>query len=71
MPVGTISEPYDGRAACNGCGNCASGCPRGSMAKVSVTLWPRALAAGIELHTGARVERVETGRDGRATGASA
>ena len=22
MPVGTISEPYDGRAPCNGCGNC-------------------------------------------------
>ena len=69
MPVGTISEPYDGRAACNGCGNCASGCPRGSMAKMSVTLWPRALAAGVELRTGARVERIETGRDGRATGA--
>lgn len=69
MPVGTISEPYQGRAACNGCGNCASGCPRGSMAKMSVTLWPRALAAGVELRTGARVERIETGRDGRATGA--
>lgn len=69
MPVGTISQPYDGRAACNGCGNCASGCPRGSMAKMSVTLWPRALAAGVQLRTGARVERIETAPDGRATGA--
>ncbi len=69
MPAGIISESYDGRAACNGCGNCASGCPRGSMAKMSITLWPKALAAGAELRPGARVERIETGPDGRATGA--
>jgi choline dehydrogenase-like flavoprotein len=69
MPVGTISEPYDGRLPCNGCGNCGSGCPRGSMAKMSLTLWPRALAAGVALRTGARVEQVETGPDGRASGA--
>jgi choline dehydrogenase-like flavoprotein len=69
MPAGIISENYDGRPACNGCGNCASGCPRGSMAKMSVTLWPKALAAGAELRPGARVERIETGADGRATGA--
>jgi choline dehydrogenase-like flavoprotein len=69
MPSGTISQDYDGRAACNGCGNCVSGCPRGSMAKMSITLWPKALAAGVELRTGARVEQIETGPDGRATGA--
>lgn len=69
MPAGIISENYDGRAACNGCGNCASGCPRGSMAKMSITLWPKALAAGAELRPGARVDRIETGPDGRATGA--
>ncbi len=69
MPAGIISENYDGRPACNGCGNCASGCPRGSMAKMSITLWPKALAAGAELRPGARVERIETGTDGRATGA--
>ena len=69
MPAGIISETYDGRPACNGCGNCASGCPRGSMAKMSLSLWPHALAAGVELRTGARVERIETGPDGRATGA--
>ncbi len=69
MPVGTISEPYQGRAACNGCGNCASGCPRGSMAKLSLTLWPRALAAGVRLRPGARVRSIETDRAGTATGA--
>ncbi len=69
MPAGIISESYDGRAACNGCGNCGSGCPRGSMAKMSITLWPKALAAGAVLRPGTRVERIETGPDGRATGA--
>ncbi len=69
MPAGIISDSYDGRAACNGCGNCASGCPRGSMAKMSVTLWPKAVSAGAVLRPGARVERIETGPDGRATGA--
>ena len=69
MPAAILSEGYDGRPACNGCGNCASGCPRGSMAKMSLTIWPRALAAGTDLRPGARVERIETGPDGRATGA--
>lgn len=69
MPAGIVSENYDGRAACNGCGNCASGCPRGSMAKMSITLWPKALAAGAVLRPGARVERIETDAAGRATAA--
>ena len=70
MPAGIISDSYDGRAGCNGCGNCGSGCPRGSMAKMSITLWPKALAAGAILRPGARVEKIETGPDGRATGAT-
>ena len=69
MPAAVISEPYDGRPACNGCGNCGSGCPRGSMAKMSLTIWPRALAAGTDLRPFARVERIETDAVGRATGA--
>ena len=40
-----ISEDYDGRPACNGCGIC-SGCARGSMSKYSLSIWPKALAAG-------------------------
>lgn len=63
-----ISEDYDGRPACNGCGVC-SGCPRGSMSKYSLSIWPKALAAGARLQIQARVLRIETGRDGRATGA--
>ncbi len=69
MPAAVISEPYDGRPACNACGNCGSGCPRGSMAKMSLTIWPRAVAAGTDLRPFARVERIETDPQGRATGA--
>ena len=69
MPAAIISEAYDGRPACNGCGNCGSGCPRGSMAKMSLSLWPRAIAAGADLRPNTRVERIETDASGRATGA--
>ncbi|MGD9536402.1 MAG: GMC family oxidoreductase [Alphaproteobacteria bacterium] len=68
MPCAIVAEPYDGRSACNNCGNCQNGCPRGSLADMAVTHWPRALVAGAELRTGARAERVETDADGRATG---
>ncbi|MCC6790965.1 MAG: GMC family oxidoreductase [Thermomicrobiales bacterium] len=69
MPLSIISEGYDGRLACNRCGNCQSGCPRGSIADVSVTHWPKAIAAGAELRTNARDARIETDGNGRATGA--
>ncbi len=68
MPCAMIAEPFDGRPACNNCGACQNGCPRGSMHSASFTIWPKALAAGCELRTDARVERIETGADGRATG---
>lgn len=68
VPAGVISRDYEGRAACNGCGVC-NGCPRGSMSKFSLSVWPRALEAGVELRTYARVLRIETDRSGRATGA--
>jgi 2-methyl-1,2-propanediol dehydrogenase len=63
-----ISENYDGRPGCNGCGIC-NGCPRGSMSKFSLSVWPKALTAGATLRPYARVVRIEKGRDGRATGA--
>ena len=65
--AGVISEDYDGRPGCNNCGLCV-GCARGSMSLFSHSIWPKALAAGAELRTNARVLRIETGRDGRATG---
>ncbi|WP_029076585.1 GMC family oxidoreductase [Kaistia adipata] len=68
VEAGVISRDYDGRPACNGCGMC-NGCPRGSMSLFSQSVWPKALAAGAELKTHARVLRIETGADGRASGA--
>lgn len=69
MPCAILSEDYAGRLACNNCGNCQSGCYRGSLNDVSVTIWPRALRAGAVLRTHARVERIETDHANRATGA--
>ena len=68
VPAGVISRNYDGRLACHGCGIC-NGCPRGSMSKFSTSVWPKALEAGVELRTYARVMRIEKDRSGRATGA--
>jgi choline dehydrogenase-like flavoprotein len=69
LPAGVVSEPYDGRPACNGCSACAAGCARGSMSKFSLSVWPKALEAGVDLRPLARVERLERGKDGRLTGA--
>jgi len=69
MPVAILAEDYDGRPACNNCGNCQNGCPTGALNDMARTHWPRALAAGCRLRTGARVERIETDATGRATGA--
>jgi choline dehydrogenase-like flavoprotein len=69
MPCAIITKEYNGRTPCNACGNCQSGCPRGSMADASVTHWPRAIAAGAELRTNARVVRIDTDASGRAIGA--
>jgi 2-methyl-1,2-propanediol dehydrogenase len=68
VPAAVISQGYDGRPGCNSCGMCY-GCARGSMSSFATAVWPRALAAGIELRPQARVVRIERGRDGRASGA--
>ncbi len=68
MPCAIISEPYMGRLPCNNCGNCQSGCPRGSLADVAVTHWPVAIRAGVRLLLNARVLQIETDASGRATG---
>ena len=47
-----------------------SGCPTGALHDAAVTLWPRAIARGARLVTGAWVERIETDVGGRATGAA-
>ncbi len=64
-----VSEPYEGRPACNLCGPCDLGCPTGARASADVTFWPRALRLGAELRTGCRVREITVGADGRARGA--
>ena len=39
------------------------------MSKFSLSVWPKALSAGVELRTHARVERIERDKSGRAIGA--
>lgn len=70
MDMAVLSGDHAGRLACNQCGNCQSGCPRGSMADVSVTHWPKALSAGADLRINSRVEQIEIDKQGRATGAT-
>ncbi|MGH3922892.1 MAG: GMC family oxidoreductase, partial [Pseudonocardiaceae bacterium] len=63
-----ITKARDGRLPCNACGNCLSGCPRGSLGTMDNSLLPKAIAGGLDLRTCARVERI-TVSNGRASGA--
>jgi choline dehydrogenase-like flavoprotein len=63
-----ITAPYDGRRACNNCGPCDVGCAIGAKASTDITYWPKALARGAVLRTGARVREITVARDGRADG---
>jgi 2-methyl-1,2-propanediol dehydrogenase len=65
-----LTRAKDGRLPCNACGNCLSGCPRGSLGSANYAYWPNALRQGVHLRTNARVEHINLGADGRATGAT-
>ena len=62
------TAPYDGRRACNNCGPCDVGCAIGAKASTDLTYWPKALARGAVLRTGARVREITVTRDGLADG---
>jgi choline dehydrogenase-like flavoprotein len=64
-----LTRSYDGRHACVNCGPCDLGCPIGAKASTDVTYWPKALAAGARLVTGARVREITLGPYGLADGA--
>jgi len=68
LDLAILTSPRPGRPACNHCGNCQSGCPRGSLASTSFTHWPRALRAGAHLRTGCRAEQIVLDGRGRAAG---
>ena len=57
-------SPYDGRRPCVQRSTCQSGCNEGAKASTDLTHWPKAIALGARLVTGARVRRIETERRG-------
>jgi len=65
-----LSRPYDGRAPCVLRSTCQSGCNEGAKASADLTHWPKAMANGARLVTGARVRRIETDAQGLASGAT-
>jgi choline dehydrogenase-like flavoprotein len=63
-----LSLPWNGRAACNYCGACQKGCPRGDKGSADVTFVAAALATGrLTVRTDSPVIRIESGADDRVT----
>lgn len=61
-----LSQPHDGRPACNYCGNCSRGCPLGDKGSADVTFIRKALASGrLTLKPGSPVVRIHSQGDGR------
>ncbi|MBV9755148.1 MAG: GMC family oxidoreductase, partial [Hyphomicrobiales bacterium] len=52
------SRPHAGRAGCNHCGPCLTGCVTGAKSSTDLTYWPKALANGVELRTHCVVQQV-------------
>ncbi|MBI4488608.1 MAG: GMC family oxidoreductase [Deltaproteobacteria bacterium] len=60
--VAALSTPYDGRPACNYCGNCNRGCPIRDKGSVDVTFIRKAVASGYcTVRAGCQVTQVEAG----------
>jgi choline dehydrogenase-like flavoprotein len=57
------------QAPCARRGTCMFGCPEGAKGSTDLTIWPKALAAGAKLVTGARVREITANGNGLATGA--
>ena len=64
------SRRHGALQACQRRGTCMTGCPENAKATPSLTHWPRALAAGARLVTGARVAEIPLDDRGRAIGAA-
>jgi choline dehydrogenase-like flavoprotein len=67
-PLAILSQPYDGRPACNYCANCIRGCPRADKGSVDVTFIRQALATGnCDLRPLSQAIALETGPHDRIT----
>ena len=67
-PIATVSAPRGRAHPCVYRGFCKIGCSTNAKQSILNTYIPRALAAGAEIRDLAMVGRVETDREGRATG---
>lgn len=65
-----LSTAEGGRSACARWAACSAGCPEGAKSSFDLCMWPAALAAGVELITGARVREITVSPTGLATGAT-
>jgi choline dehydrogenase-like flavoprotein len=63
-----LTEDRGSRLACNACGMCNFGCPRGSLGTATQGYLKPALALGLDLRPGARVTRLSTDATGAADG---
>ncbi|MBV8551854.1 MAG: GMC family oxidoreductase [Acidobacteriaceae bacterium] len=70
-PVAVLSRPYRGRSACVHCGWCeAFGCEMNAKSSTLAALLPLAESTGrCEIRPESYVRKIETGPDGRVTGA--
>lgn len=67
--LAVLSRPYDGRPACNYCGQCNRGCPRMDKGSTDVTFIRRARRSGrCTVQPGCRVIRLEAGEGDRVAG---
>lgn len=67
-PHAILTKPLKGRGVCTRWGVCASGCPEDAKSSFDLAMWPAALAAGVNLVTGARVREITVNDHGLATG---
>jgi choline dehydrogenase-like flavoprotein len=63
-----LTEDRGHRLACNSCGMCNTGCPRGSLGTATQAYVLPALSLGLDLRTGTRVHRITTDHTGAADG---
>jgi len=64
--LAALSKAYDGRPACNYCGNCNRGCPRTDKGSVDVTFLRQARATGnCSIRAQCHVTHIETAADDR------
>jgi choline dehydrogenase-like flavoprotein len=68
-PNAIATRPYQALRSCTQRATCMWGCVEGAKGSVDRTHWPQNLALGVQLHTGARVRRLEVNSRGLVTGA--